>query len=223
MKELETEILKSFNGFVESGALNKIIEKQVHDTVDGIVKDQLGQYSTFGKAVKTAVETSLKIDCENLGLAGYNDVVLKVVKERINHHINVIGNDRLTKDIDELLQGAPSEIKVSEMVKVLKESNHDSNRPYECTCIVESRSHSSTWVYFDTQPDIDIYKCSHNMLVCEDGRVFCYSISRQDPSKKLFVGNHLDDFERLLFQMYCAKTKVVLDADAVDREYQGVD
>ena len=43
-----------------------------------------------------------------------------------------------------------------------------------------------------------------------------------DPSKKIFCGPFYG-FDRLLFQMYAAKTKLIIDEDDVNTEYPGND
>jgi hypothetical protein len=226
MKELETAIVAAFNKMAETGAIQTIIENKIEKTVADILDGILKSYSDFGKNLATHIQQSLNVDLSQLGLVGYNDIVLKIIKAKLDDSINIIGKNRLEKELSELLVNPPAEIKLSQLVTDMKESYQD--RGYsQCTCIVEDSAYSSTIcqaylrIYLDAK-EKDKNSCEYRLGVTDKGEVYSFNISGRDPAKTIFVGPSYG-FDRALFQMYTAKTKLIVDEDEVERYYPGYD
>src|SRR4051812_9474145 len=116
MKELENAVTAAFRGMVSSGKLNQIIEKKIGETVEDVIGSALRPYSDFGKSLSTAVQGALHIDANKLALPGYNEIVLQIVKKKLEHGLEVIGKERLEKDLEHLLSGGvPQEITISKL------------------------------------------------------------------------------------------------------------
>lgn len=162
------------------------------------------------------------MDLRQLGLVGYNEIVLKIVKAKLDASVEVFGKAQIEKDLEELLKSPPAEIKLSDLVEQMKEAHKDDER-YECTCIVDWGT-SDGWgrVYLDKNGDKRKNDCEHSLAFTKEGEIYSFSIDRCDPSKKMFFGPTYG-FERSLFQMYAAKTKLIIDEDEVSRHYPGYD
>lgn len=223
MKELETAVVAVFNTMAQSGALEKVIEDRISKTVAECVSNVLGPYSDFGKNLKEHVEKALKIDMRDLGLVGYNETVLKIVRTQLDHNINTIGRARMEQGLAELLADPPAEIKLSVLVEKLKEHNSDSDYR-ECTCIVEysDTSYCSDYkrIYLDKDHKREKRECSVQLAVTGNGEVYSFHVSGQDLKNTMFAGPFYG-FDRVLFQMYAAKTKVIIDEDDVSTYYPG--
>jgi hypothetical protein len=157
-----------------------------------------------------------------LGLAGYNDIILKIVKEKLDNGIEAFGKAQIEKDLEELLKAPPAEIKLSELIEQMKSrarGDHDS----ECTCLIEWGSNDG-WgrVYLDEGSAKSRRDCKYELAFTKDGEIYSFSIDGRDPSKKMFCGPFYA-FERTLFQMYAAKTKLIMDKGEVNTYYPGCD
>jgi hypothetical protein len=220
MKELEDSVIAAFRGIVSSGKLNHIIEEKVGETVKGVIDSALRSYSDFGKALSKAVEESLSIDKDRLALPGYNEIVLQIVKNKLEHGIQQIGKERLEKDMENLLSGGiPKEVPVSKLVDEFKawvrEESYRNDHDDRITYIAEKSEYGGGWIYLDAKQDRKKYDCRFRLAYSSEGEIYSTTISGKDADKNLFLGG-LSGFERTLFRCYAAKTRIVLDTDEPD-------
>lgn len=223
MKELEEQVVKAFRTMVESGQLEKSIQEKVARTVNEVLDESLKSWSPFGKALKEHVATQLNVDFRALGLGGYNDLVLSVIRSKLDSLIDATWKADLEKGMEDLLRGGPSEIKLSELMAELKETySYDaSQKGWEhATCIVESKEGISSlrWVHFDPEPQTQTYRCRFRMLVHADGTSPSVSVEGKEIQSDLLDRCH--GFTRTLFQLRTAKTKIIFDLhDGVNESY----
>lgn len=225
MKEMELAVVAAFNKMAEGGAIQKVIEEKMAATVAEVIGKVLGRYSDFGKKLEDHVAASLNIDLCDLNLVGYNETVLKIIRQQLDESINTIGRKRMEESMKELLSNPPAEITLSQLVEEMKKANEDRGY-YECTCIVEysDTSFCSDYkrVYLDKEGGKSNRECDIQLAVTGSGEVFSFSIRGQDLKATIFAGPFYG-FDRNLFQMYAAKTKLIIDEDYVNRNYPGYD
>ena len=222
MKELEVAIVAAFTKMAETGAIQTIIEREIERTVGDILHSSLQPYSDFGKSLGKTIKSALNVDLDRLGIAGYNDTILKIVKTKLDSSMELFGKAQIEKDLEELLKVPPKEIKLSQLVEQLKDHYGDHGR--ECTCIITHDMRMDGWgrVYLHKNDRVEKSDCEYEMAFTADGEVYSVSIDGRDPSKKIFCGPFYG-FERDLFQMYAAKTRLIIDEDDVDIYYKGCD
>lgn len=218
MNELSQAIQTAFTGMVESGQLTKIIEANVQKSVETVLSEALRSYSPFQKALAEHVQKSLSVDFSNLGLAGYNETILKIIKAKLDASIHKFADKQFAESMDELLQNPPAEIKLSALVKMLSdEAKEDDNHEGISWHLVMSDS-SDGWGHLkmDAKPDVRKDDCRFEIAFTAKGEIYrIYIPYSGDVTKKIFAGPFFG-FERVLFQMYAAKTKLILDEDAVE-------
>ncbi|WP_142847265.1 hypothetical protein [Telmatospirillum sp. J64-1] len=219
MKEFEQAVAAAVGGMIASGKLNEIIEAKISKTIDDIVGDALRSYGDFGKSLKSAIEDSLSVDFDELGLAGYNHTVLEIVRRKVNASLLAAGKEQLEQDMEKLLTAAiPGEITITKLYQDLAEWARDYNgcekwqRP---TMIIGEPSRGWRWIYMDAKPSKDRYSCAFSLLVREDGGIASLHVEGRDIEKTLFAGS-LNSFEETLFRLYAAKARVAFDADEPD-------
>jgi hypothetical protein len=220
MQELEDAMIAAFRGMVSSGKFNQIIEDKVGETVKSVIDSALRSYSEFGKALSKAVEESLSIDKDKLALPGYNEIVLKIVKKKLEHGIEIIGKEQLEKDMENLLSGGiPKEIQVSKLVDEfndwVREESYRNDHDDRITFIAEKSEYGGGWIYLDGERDRKKYECQFRLGYDSAGEIFSTTIAGKDADKNLFLGG-LSGFERTLFRFYAAKTRIVMDTDEPD-------
>ncbi len=169
----------------------------------------------MGKALQAYVKESLQVDFRELDLLGYNAVVLAVVRQKLDNAIHQVGIEKLKKDMDELLgETAPAEIKLSELLVEFKawarrQQKYAIKRSDVCTIHIGEREYGSRWIYLDPAK-VEKYQCKFRMLVREDGEVSQWTLDGMDPKNALFLGP-LYGFEKRMFQMYAAGTRLIID------------
>jgi len=223
MEELKNAIVKSFNKMADSGKIQEIIDKKLEATVTSVLDDCLRDWSDFGKALKEVVKTNLNINMDDLKIAGYNDLILKIIQQKIDSNISAISTEQIEKQMAELLKNPPTEIKLSELIADFIEYNCDEDNPYEnpeeITFIYENKHYP--YVYFDKEPNQEKYRCEFRFGI-SDEKMFNCKIDGEELDKSLFHGA-MFNFEKKLFHMYAAGTKIIMDVDDVETYYPSPD
>ncbi|AIP66289.1 hypothetical protein [Burkholderia thailandensis] len=234
MKELQQAVSAAFSNIVAAGAIEKAIEEKLTKTITSIIDEELRSYSTFGEQLKEHVKAALQVDFHNLGLPGYNDLILKIIRQQVDAQLNATIETQIEQQMKELLAPAPAEIKLSQLVEEFIKDEHTNRQYRSCSCdesdqitlIVREASGGSLkfhHIHLDTERGTDYYSCPYQIDV-HDGRVYSVQLDRKDPSKTLFVGP-MNGFKRRLFQLYAAGTKLIIDGDenTINTYYPGRD
>jgi len=216
MKELEEQIQKAFGAMVSSGKLATIIEENVQKSVESIIRSAFDYHGTVPRALAEYLNKNLKVDFEGIGLAGYNEFIAKIIRQKLDAVVFKYGEGLIGKQIDELLSNPPESITLSQLIeqyhKFAREEQDE--EPFAMSCeVIESDSVSGYCrVKLGAKSSRTRSEKHYELALTGKGEV--YSISAPysgDITKRLFVGP-LFGFERLLFQMYAAKTRLVIDA-----------
>ncbi|GGJ11266.1 hypothetical protein [Paenibacillus hunanensis] len=209
----------------ESGFVEQVVKKQLESTISSIISDLFRSYGTFGETLKKQIEEQLNIDFGNLNIAGYNQLVLNAVKEKLDEAIHIEGVQKIKEAMDKMLGDPVKEIKLSELVEVMKEektgwgnTDHDD----EVTVDIDNRS-TLSFIGLDEEEGKERFECKYRFSVCEDGSINTMQIDGKEFNNKIIMGG-LRGFEKTLFKMYASGTKIIVDEDDVntyysDREY----
>jgi|GEM_PF-2476813 len=220
MQELQNVVATSMAKIIESGVIEQTIEKKLVETVSSIITSELRDYSEFGKGLQQHVKAALQVDFSSLGIPGYNDFILKIIRQQVTAHADLAIASQISGQLEQLLKPAPATINISEIVaNFIKYNTPDGcecDGPDEITLIIDEESYGSRWVSLDKEPGKTLYRCDYRFGVSlSDGHVFGMNLDGKDIEKRLFVGNFYS-FERDLFQMHASGTKVIIDKEAVD-------
>ena len=223
MDDMNTATQKAMQSLVESGKFEAIVAEQLETTVTKVIQNTLNSYSDFGKSLENSVIEGLNLDFSKLGIAGYNDTVLKIVKRKLDAAILAIGTKQIEEDMEELLSSEiPSEITLSKIVEEFIDYYDDDARDngwQNCTAKVK-KEYGSTWVYLGSEPDQEDYRCDYRLYISDRNgvcNVMELQLDGRDIKEKLFIGG-LHGFEKLLFQLYACKVKIIVD-DIDDTSY----
>jgi hypothetical protein len=222
--DLKVTLTSIIDNMVESGAIEKAITAAVEKAVLEAVTSSMRTYSDFGKQLEEAVKGALKLH-GTIDLPSYNDSILKIVARQVESHTNAIIQKQVAERLKELLQPAPESITLSKLVEEYIE--HVKNkRDAGCVCFGE-QGKITLLVDLDRMPDFaricldpEHDKASHQCAIqigTHRGEVYSLTFGRHEVEKQLFVGP-LYNFERTLFQMKAARSKIILDIDVEDIE-----
>lgn len=228
MKELQQAVGDAFEKIVAAGTIEAAIEKKLTETVTSIIDHELRSYSDFGKALEAHVKSAINVDLQRLELPGYNDLILKLISRQVAAQLDSQLAAHVEKQMTELLAPPPAEIKLSDLLKQFidnKASDCPCDGPEAISLHVERSSGGYAHVYFDEKEHQQKYSCEYSIHIDSEGKVYSLKIKEQDPKKQIFVGPFYN-FERRIFQLYAAGTKLIIDgddADAFDTYYPGRD
>lgn len=221
--DLNELIVGTVDNVIASGVIEKTIAAQIEKTVLETIVAAMGKYTDFGKALEKAVAGALKLHGE-IDLPSYNDAILKIVARQVETRTNAVIEKQVAERMRELLTPAPESIKLSELVAAFIERVKDRQKS-GCVCYgeqgqitlhVKDDGHNFTYVEIDEEKDKPAYKCQIRFGV-HKSEIFSLCFGNMDTEKQLFVGP-LYNFERQIFQMKAAKTKVILDHNERDIE-----
>lgn len=211
MKELKQAVSDAFDKIVASGTIEQAIEKKLTETITSAIDEQLRSYSDFGKTIKDQVSKALAVDLSVAGLPTYGHLVTEIIRRRVDASLQGEFAAQLEKDIAELLAPAPAEITLEALIEEFIKEHEDGREGEKFTLLIENEGRGFAYVALDKEEGTDKYSCDYRIGV-HDGKVYTLNFGRQDVQKALFVGP-LGGFEKLLFQLFSAKSKLVIPAD----------
>jgi len=222
MEDMKQAVAAAFDKVVASGAIEQAIEKQIGDTIGGIIKDQLRTYSDVGKAIEVQVKEALQIG--KMDLPSYADLIGKIVRRQVEVGMQNEATRQLEQNIAELLAPAPAEITLEQLINEFIEirvEDDDSIRGDDFTLLIDHSDGSTAGykhIYLDPDARTSKYSCAIQIDVQPSGEVYGLKVGGRDLKDQLFVGK-LYGFERKLFQLFTAKSKLIVPDDAHYSDY----
>ena len=205
MQDLNEIVRESMELLSESGKIELMISKKLESVIKDTIESELSSYSDFGKNLKRHIKECVGIDFSSLGIDGYNDHMLRMIGTIMDKQMQGESKEMLEATLTEMLSDPPKEIKLSELIKLFKEKfteEANEERIERMTCIVEGRNDNFfAHVSMSMKENTEKYRCDYR---------FGLSIDGEDLKKGLFVGPFYG-LERLMYQMHCCGTHVVLD------------
>lgn len=225
MKELKDIVAAAFDNIVASGAIEQAIEKKLGECITSAIDSQLRSYSDFGKAIEEKVKQAIGVNLAEIDLPSYADLIGNILRRQVEAGMQNEATKHLEKRIGELLAPAPAEITLKKLIENFIEaridSRGDSIRGDDFTLII-SHSEGSTAgyknIFIDEDAHTTKYSCSIQIGVNAKGEVYSLKIGGNNVKDQLFIGP-LYNFERDLFQLYTAKSKLIVPDDADPSDY----
>lgn len=217
MEDLKSAVSTAFANVVASGAIEQAIEKQLADTIGSLIKNELREYGDFGKAIKERVQQAVGVDLKNMDLPSYNDLILQIIHRQVDGIMQSEAAKQLESNMAKLLEQAPAEITLEKLIEQFIEANKEDKEGQDFTLLIE-RKYGSTYICLDEDAGKSEYSCDFRLAVDKDGKVYSLMLGSKDVAKTLFMGPFYN-FERTLFQLYAAKSKVIVPADAEPHDF----
>lgn len=197
----------------------EFIEKEVISRVDKLISESVDRalrtYSDTGKLIEQAVSDALKVD--RLDLPSYGATVAAILKTQIEAKVAPLVAGRLAADMDELLNLAPKEVKLSAIADEMRQEHEGDAYGPVITVIVEHTNYDSAWLYLDDENVYearDKYKCTHRLLISKDGTVSSATIDDRDIKSTQHIGPSFGLGQKIRSWVACG-TRIILDEDAV--------
>ncbi|WP_395736312.1 hypothetical protein [Prosthecobacter sp.] len=204
----------SLAALAAEGKVEAIVRTHIEKAIGTAVAETISGYnSPFTKALKSYVETALPMDFTGIGLAGYNDLIIRTIKNKLDASLAAWVNKGIAEELGELLQEPPESIKLSELVQQFrKENRHENGDEITVHLKEDDGSLLNYWTLsLDPKPGKRKHDCELYMAVDSKGQIYSLKVAyRGDMTKGMFVG-HLYGFERTLFRLWVGKTKIIKD------------
>lgn len=197
------------------GYVEKIIKKQLEDTIKDVVEDSLRSWSDFGKGLKEAVKNQMQINLDQLDIPSYNHVILDAIKAELERSVHDVGVAKMQEQLQELLGTKQESIKFSEIIKEmvddeLKLGELEYEDYKEITVHADKNYSTLAFIYFDPQPDQPNYRCKYRLVLDKEGCINSVQIADKTFDTKAIMGG-LHGLEATLFKLYTHGTKVIMD------------
>jgi hypothetical protein len=222
--DLRTEVIAALDRVIASGSIEKAIEDAVGKTVKSIMEDQLRSYSDIGKLIEASVKKSLAMNGE-LDLPSYNDTLLKIIRKQVQSYTEDTIQRQVAKNLEELLAPPPESIKLSDLVEQYRKhltNQLDEGDGYsgEFTFLMDHGDRGYTHIELSDDPKVKRYNGDIRLGVDREGKIYTLSFGKREVEKDLFAGPFYQ-FEKSLFQMKAAGTKLILDVESseIDTSY----
>ncbi len=205
--------------------LKQKIETVLDETVNKAVSNALKTFSPAGKTISEAIEKALQVD-PDFGIPSYNETLKRMIVPILEQRLDAIGQGTIKEEIEQILERAPEEIKLSELVEKFKESALGYKEEWESgeiTLIVEESDELDGYfnIYLDDEENTRQHSCSFVIRTKEQGRVWSgkagYSGEFDKRMPVLFGREH--GFSKLLFNLYACGTRIIIDEDDCDIYY----
>ncbi len=226
--DISDAVLESLTKLVSSGKVEEAVDQALGKCVARVISDELDRYSPFGKHLEEQVRKALAVHGD-IDLPSYNDVILKIVRAQIETRTKASIESAVAEQLKELLTPAPETIKLSELaakyLEMVKEKQEGGcvcyGEEHGITVIVEASDMHLTsdyhHIYLDESTNKSKRDCAIDIGISGKGSIYWLAFKNQDVEKRMFAGPFYG-FERMLFQMKAAGTKLVIDCDVSDIE-----
>lgn len=217
MNTIEAMVGAALSAMDKEGKVEAIVRQHIEKAIGLAVGEAItGYQAPFNKALQEYVKNALPMNFDRIGLDGYNEAIIAIIKRKLDASLEAWVNKGITEELEELLQPPPESINVSKLVQQLKKTRDEyRDGAGDVTVHIEdSGSVDGHWrLHLDKAANKSARDCSYELAVDDKGKI--YSIRtpyRGDITKALFIGP-LYDFERTLFRLYAGKTKLILDGE----------
>ncbi|MCI3197737.1 hypothetical protein GXP75_19105 [Bacillus sp. HU-1818] len=213
--DLNLIVNKTLSELNEDGYVEKIVKKQIEDTIQDIINDTLKSWSDFGKELKQQVQNQMKINLDRLDIPSYNQVVINTIKGELERSVHEEGAKRIQESLQEILGTGKDEYKLSELINEIVEydcelNELDYDEYKEITVIVEDK-YSSKYVYIDPEEDKDWFNCKYRLVLNKDDlTVERAEIDEKSFDNKVIMGG-LYGVDKSIFKMWTRKAKLIID------------
>lgn len=199
-----------------------VVQKRLEKTITEIVNDVFREWSDFGKNLKEHIEKNLNIDLSNLGIEGYNTIVLAAIKEQLDKTITVQGIEKIKKTTEEMLSDVKEEYTLSEIIEKLKGEDYRDEWEYDegdkITLIIENRSSGYKHIYLSEEEEEEEYSCDYQIDINKEGKPYSIKLKGNEIDKNKILGG-LYGLDKLLFKIYAHGSKIILDRGDDPEEY----
>lgn len=215
MEVIQKAVNAKVNEMVESGEIAKLVEAKVESTISGAISEQFSYGGNLKKQIDNAVEQGLKFDLTAIDFDSYNQQMLSAIKVRLGNMFHGQAYEHFISQIDELLQPAPEEISMDDLLLKIAsfwrtdDPFYDDELDSEMTVEIGANEYSSfkSWSIniWKKKEDIGSYRSIANE---SDIRLHIIDEELRISHRQRYNPTCFDEAEAFIFKLYAAGTKI---------------
>lgn len=218
--DLRQVLIEGVDRLIASGEVEKKIEATLAKVMNEVIDHELRSYSDFGKQLTEMVKKSFALNGE-IDLPSYNHTILAIIRKQVEHSTTTTIQTQVAERMKELLQTPPESITLTDLVAKYIEHVKEhklagcvcyGEASHSITCELEESDYGFRYVHLDDEANQPKNRCEIVVGISKEGEVFNLRFNNADVEKQMFVGS-MYGFERMLFQMKAAKSKLIIDAE----------
>ena len=223
MDDIKAAIAQASEKVLSSDLIQRTIETQLKDTVQQIIQQQFSTRSDFGKALHEKVMNQMRVNLGQITFAEYNQVVLGLVQGAINNAVSDSAKDRFEAELEQMFGAPPKSIGLSQLIAKymddqVNEICEDIGPGDHMGLIISEISwNTASYLLVGLNPSNSV-ESVHNceIVLClspVEGSDQTYKLYRVsgNVSSRSFMPTCYNQTAKLLYQMYCAGSHIVLD------------
>jgi hypothetical protein len=214
-----TDLTSLISSAVSAKMTPEFVEKEVNTRVEKLIVESIDRalrsYSDTGKLIEKAIDDALRV--ERLDLPSYGNVVAGMLKVQIEAKVAPLVAGQLAADMDELLNLAPKEIKLSEIAAEMRKRHEGEGYGEVITVMVEHNAYGSINVYLDedeAHAARDMHKSEVRLHIGTDGKILGATMRGRDFKATNDIGRSYGLSQKIRAYFACGTT-IILDEDAV--------
>jgi hypothetical protein len=207
----------------EEKYVEKVVKSTLEKTIASIVEDVFRSYSDFGKNLEKHIEENLNINFRNLGIEGYNGLVLAAVQEQLDKTITIQGIEKIKESMNDMLKDTKDEYTLTEIITALKGESYKEEYEFDyderIELIIEDSGHGYKHIYMDEEEKGSKYECDYQIDLDKEGKPYSIKLKGSEINTNKIMGG-LYGLDKLLFKIYSSGAKIVLDQGECDEDYE---
>ncbi|WP_242183308.1 hypothetical protein [Sphingomonas sp. CARO-RG-8B-R24-01] len=214
-----TDLTSLISSAVSAKMTPEFVEKEVNTRVEKLIVESIDRalrsYSDTGKLIEKAIDDALRV--ERLDLPSYGNVVAGILKAQIEAKVAPLVAGQLAADMDELLNLAPKEIKLSEIAADMCKRHEGDGYGEVITVIVEHSDYGTATVYLDEEQVLaehDRRRSEVQLHIGKDGKLLSATMRGRDLKTTDYVGRSYGLNQKIRAYFACGTT-ITLDEAAV--------
>lgn len=216
-----TDLTSLISAAVAAKMTPEFIEKEVDVRVGKLLTESidaaLRSYSDVGKMIKAAVEEALKVD--SINLPSYGSLVTTMLKAQIEARCSELIAGRLAEDMEQLLNLAPKEMKLSAIAEYMIQHrlSSDSWGPV-ITVIVEHTDYGFVHIYLDedmVREERDKWRCEYHISLDKEGKIYSAKLRGHDLKDTTHISHSPYGLSQMIRAWVACGTTIIVDEDNV--------
>jgi len=202
--------------------VEKVVKSTLEKTIASLINDVFRSYGDFGKNLEKHIEENLNIDFRNLGIEGYNGLVLAAVQEQLDKAITIQGIDKIKESMNDMLKDTKDEYTLTEIIEKLKGESYKEEYEFgydeKVELIIEDSDYGYKYIYMDEEEKGRKYECDYRIALDKEGKPYSIKLKGDEINTKKIMGG-LYGLDKLLFKIYSSGAKIVLDQGECSEDY----
>jgi len=223
---IKLDIESAITSALQPEKLVPILDKHITSAITSAIEDATGYRSEFRKAITAQVSQALPSGLSIADVSKFQHILNGALNELVQASNSDAIQNALKKAVAQAMPNAPAVVKMSELLKMARDSFHKDDHEAFYAYYKESEYGGGGWLYLDSDErpgpatsyqDREGIKYNANFRISfsEGGEVYALRFDKKDLTPAS-LPNVINQLESVLMSMYVGRTKIEVDMDDDD-------